>query len=53
MARKARCVVPGVAHPVTQRGVDRGYVSLADIDRETYLHLVADPLRETEVRVLA
>ena len=53
MARNARCVVPGVAHHVTQRGVDRGDVFFADINREPYLHLVVDQLRETEVRVLA
>ncbi len=53
MSRNARCVVPGVAHHVTQRGVARGDVFFEDTDRQTYLHLVVDQLRDADVRVLA
>ena len=53
MPRKARCVVPDVAHHVTQRGVDRAEVFFSQADRETYLHLVERNLEDAGVRVLA
>jgi putative transposase len=53
MPRNPRCVLPGVAYHVTQRGVDRSDVFFCQADRETYLHLVGEQRLETGVRVLA
>jgi putative transposase len=52
MPRKPRSVLPDVAYHVTQRGVNREDVFYSDQDRQTYLHLVEDQLKETGVRVL-
>ena len=40
MPRMPRAVFPGVAHHLTQRGVDRQAVFFADRDRQVYLQLV-------------
>ena len=40
MPRMPRAVCPGVAHHLTQRGVDRQAVFFADRDRQVYLQLV-------------
>jgi putative transposase len=49
----ARAVVPGIAHHLTQRGVDRRDVFLSDEQREVYLRLAALSLKMFEVRALA
>ncbi len=52
MPRNPRCVLPGVAYHVTQRGVNRGDVFFSQADRRTYLDLVEANRREAQVRVL-
>ncbi len=52
MPRNPRCVLAGVTHHVTQRGVDRSDVFHSQGDRETYLHLMRQNLADAEVRVL-
>jgi len=52
MPRRERCVVEGLPHHVTQRGVDRCPVFQSDLDRTTYLRLLADNLVEARTRVL-
>jgi putative transposase len=49
----ARAVVPGIAHHLTQRGVDRRDVFPSDEQREVYLRLAALSLKTFEVRALA
>jgi putative transposase len=46
-------VWPGVAHHITQRGVNRQDVFFSQHDREVYLDLVKQNLADTQVRVLA
>ena len=53
MPRRGRCIIPGVAGHVTQRGVDRRETFSADDDRLTYLHLLRDNLADARVRILA
>lgn len=53
MPRSPRCVVPGLAYHVTQRGTNREPVFLTDADRKCYLRLLRDNLDETGVRVFA
>jgi len=43
MPRRNRCVLPGVAGHITQRGVDRRETFSSDEDRQRYLR----PLRQT------
>ncbi|MBZ5579217.1 MAG: transposase [Acidobacteriia bacterium] len=52
MPRRQRCVLDGVPHHVTQRGVDRCPVFQADFDRHTYLRLLRDNLADAPVRLL-
>ena len=52
MPRNPRCVLPGVAHHVTQRGVNREDVLYDHRDRETYLTLVQDQRKDAGVRIL-
>lgn len=52
MPRRPRCVLDGVPHHVTQRGVNRCPVFLTDFDRHTYLHLLGVNLPEARVRLL-
>ena len=52
MPRNPRCILPGVAYHVTQRGVNRADVFFSQADRDTYLHLVHDQRDEAGVRVL-
>jgi putative transposase len=40
MARMARAVLTGVAHHLTQRGLDRQDVFFSDADYEVYLALI-------------
>jgi len=52
MPRNPRCILPGIAYHLTQRGVDRADVFFSHADRDTYLHLIRDQREETGVRVL-
>lgn len=49
----ARAVLPGVAHHLTQRGIDRQDVFFSDAQREIYLRLAACAMPQFGVRVLA
>jgi putative transposase len=52
MPRRSRCVLPGVACHITQRGVDRRATFSDDGDRRTYLRLLQENLAESETRLL-
>ena len=52
MPRRDRCILPGVACHVTQRGVDGRDTFSNDADRQTYLDLMRRNLDEAGVRVL-
>lgn len=52
MPRKARIVVPGVAHHVTQRGNNQQDVFLVDDDRRAYLRLLKEQADKYELEVL-
>jgi putative transposase len=53
MPRHLRCVCAGVAHHVTQRGVNRTDVFFSQQDRRVYLELLAENVQPAKVRVLA
>ena len=53
MPRVARLEVPGIPLHVTHRGVNRCAVFVDDIDRGTYLHLLAEQLLDQEVAMHA
>ena len=53
MPRNARCVEPGLAYHVTQRGSNRQKVFFSVGDRKMYLSLLRQQAAEAEVRVLA
>jgi putative transposase len=53
MPRNARCVLPGIAYHVTQRGVACCDVFFSQADRASYLRLAAEQRQEAGVRVLA
>ena len=53
MPRRGRCIIPGVACHVTQRGVDRCTTFSVDDDRLTYFRLLRDNLADAQVRILA
>lgn len=53
MPRRKRCVLPGIACHITQRGVDRRETFSSDEDRYTYLRLLRQNLADTQVAVLA
>jgi putative transposase len=52
MPRRLRCVLAGVPHHITQRGVDRCPVFETDFDRSTYLRLLCQNLSPAGVRLL-
>lgn len=52
MPRRTRCIVPGMAYHITQRGVNRRETFSSDEDRETLLGLMAQNLADSEVRIL-
>jgi putative transposase len=52
MPRRSRCVVAGVPHHVTQRGVDKCVTFSTEEDRPTYLRLLRANLDDAEVRLL-
>ena len=53
MPRNARCVVPGLAYHVTQRGTNRQKVFFSAAHRKTYLGLLQRNCEDAGVRVLA
>jgi putative transposase len=53
MARRARVVIPGTPHHVTQRGNRRQQTFFSDADYLTYLHLAAQAFRDAGVEVWA
>lgn len=53
MARNARCIWPGLAYHVTQRGSNRQTVFFSNSDRQYYLALLRDNLTDCDSRVLA
>ncbi len=52
MPRRNRCVLPGIAHHITQRGVNRCQTFSSDDDRQTYLRLLKLNLEDSGVNVL-
>jgi REP element-mobilizing transposase RayT len=53
MAKNQRCVLPGEAYHITQRGTHRQRVFFKDADRSAYLRLTAHHLADAGVRVPA
>ncbi len=53
MPRNPRCVLPGVAYHITQRGTNGQEVFLTASDRETYLRLLAKTREDAGVRLLS
>jgi putative transposase len=53
MPRNARCIEPGLAYHVTQRGTNRQRVFFSASDSRMYLSLLRDQLEDAAVRVLA
>jgi putative transposase len=53
MPRNARCIEPGLAYHVTQRGSNRQRVFFCASDHRMYLSLLRDQLADAAVRVLA
>lgn len=53
MPRQTRCVLPGEAYHITQRGTNRQKVFFTESDRATYLKLIQQNLDDAGVRVLA
>ncbi len=53
MFRFARAVAVGVAHHITQRGIDRQRVFFTDADRLTYLDCLETYGVQARLRVLA
>jgi putative transposase len=52
MPRRSRCVLAGVPHHITQRGVDRCVTFSTQEDHQIYLRLLRDNLNDSEVRLL-
>lgn len=53
MPRNPRCIVPHLAHHVTQRGVDKQKVFFCERDRTTYLNLLHHHMDQAGAKVLA
>ena len=53
MPGNQRCVMPGQAHHITQRGTNRQRAFFTESDRSTYLRLIVQNLEDAGVRVLA
>jgi len=53
MSRNARCILPGLAYHVTQRGTNRQKVFFSAAHRKTYLGLLERNREDAGVRVLA
>ena len=52
MPRRSRCVFPGVAHHITQRGNDRQPVFLSSDDRRLYLDFLSHHAARSGARLL-
>jgi len=52
MPRRSRCLLPGIACHVTQRGVDRRETFSSGDDRHTYIDLLRQNLPDDGVRIL-
>lgn len=52
MGRFARAVAVGVAHHITQRGVDQQRIFFTDADRRTYLECLERYCAEAQLRIL-
>ncbi|MGJ5820889.1 transposase, partial [Paludibaculum fermentans] len=53
MPRSARFIAPGVAHHITQRGIDRQSVFHSRRDRLTYLSLLREQAAVSNLPILA
>jgi putative transposase len=53
MSRNARCILPGLAYHVTQRGTNRQKIFFSATHRKTYLGLLERNCADAGVRVLA
>jgi putative transposase len=53
MSRNARCILPGLAYHVTQRGTNRQKIFFSAANRKTYLGLLERNCEDAGVRVLA
>ncbi len=53
MPRRSRCVLAGVPHHITQRGVDKCVTFSTEEDRHTYLQLLRANLSDAKVRLRA
>ncbi len=53
MPRNPRCVLPGEAYHITQRGTDRQTVFRTIGDREVYLDLIRENIQDAGVRILS
>jgi len=53
MARRARVVLLGCSHHVTQRGNQHQDVFFTDLDRDMYLKLLKDHAERTGMRIEA
>ncbi len=53
MSRNARCILPGLAYHVTQRGTNRQKIFFSAAHRKTYLGLLERNCADAGVRVLA
>ena len=53
MARFPRAVGVGLAHHITQRGINRERVFFTDADRQTYLNWLAEYAAQARLRILA
>ena len=52
MPRRSRCVLLGVPHHITQRGVDKCETFSTEGNSQTYLRLLRDNLSDAKVRLL-
>ncbi len=52
MPRRARFVLPGTRHHVTQRGNRRGDVFFSDLDRSRYIELIREHSQRHDLRIL-
>jgi putative transposase len=51
MPRKARLIAPGVAHHITQRGINRQLVFFTKQDRRVYLQLLKENSRQARLSI--
>jgi len=53
MPRNPRCILPGIAYHIVQRGTNRQRVFFRDADHAAYLRLLGENLADAQVRLLA